>query len=93
METRPPPLHGVVVIDLGQVYQGPYAGLLLAKAGATVIKVEPPRGEPLRVREAVGGGASLPLAMLNSNKQRGYRWHKQENKFCTVESGGGIMKG
>jgi crotonobetainyl-CoA:carnitine CoA-transferase CaiB-like acyl-CoA transferase len=57
------------VIDMGQVYQGPYAGLLLAKAGATVIKVEPPRGEPLRVREAVGGGASLPLAMLNSNKR------------------------
>ena len=69
MNTRPPPLDGVVVIDLGQVYQGPYAGLLLAKAGATVIKVEPPRGEPLRVREAVGGGASLPLAMLNSNKR------------------------
>jgi CoA:oxalate CoA-transferase len=69
MDARPPPLDGVVVIDLGQVYQGPYAGLLLAKAGATVIKVEPPHGEPLRVREAVGGGASLPLAMLNSNKR------------------------
>jgi CoA:oxalate CoA-transferase len=68
-ETRPPPLDGVVVIDLGQVYQGPYAGLLLAKAGANVIKVEPPRGEPLRVREALGNGASLPLAMLNSNKR------------------------
>src|SRR5580658_5756381 len=69
METRPPPLQGITVIDLGQVYQGPYAGLLLAKAGASVIKVEPPRGEPLRVREAIGGGASLPLAMLNSNKR------------------------
>jgi crotonobetainyl-CoA:carnitine CoA-transferase CaiB-like acyl-CoA transferase len=66
---RPPPLTGVCVLDFGQVYQGPYAGLLLAKAGATVIKIEPPRGEPLRVREAVGGGASLPLAMLNSNKR------------------------
>jgi crotonobetainyl-CoA:carnitine CoA-transferase CaiB-like acyl-CoA transferase len=69
METRPPPLAGVVVLDFGQVYQGPYAGLLLAKAGADVIKIEPPRGEPLRAREAVGGGASLPLAMLNSNKR------------------------
>jgi crotonobetainyl-CoA:carnitine CoA-transferase CaiB-like acyl-CoA transferase len=69
METRPPPLTGVLVLDFGQVYQGPYAGLLLAKSGATVIKIEPPRGEPLRVREAVGGGASLPLAMLNSNKR------------------------
>jgi crotonobetainyl-CoA:carnitine CoA-transferase CaiB-like acyl-CoA transferase len=68
-EPRPPPLAGVVVLDFGQVYQGPYAGLLLAKAGADVIKIEPPRGEPLRAREAVGGGASLPLAMLNSNKR------------------------
>ena len=68
-ETRPPPLSGLTVIDMGQIYQGPYAGLLLAKAGAMVIKVEPPHGEPLRAREAVGGGASLPLAMLNSNKR------------------------
>src|SRR5580704_14864213 len=68
-QTRPPPLTGVVVIDMGQVYQGPYAGFLMAKAGATVIKVEPPGGEPLRAREAIGGGASLPLAMLNSNKR------------------------
>jgi crotonobetainyl-CoA:carnitine CoA-transferase CaiB-like acyl-CoA transferase len=67
--SRPPPLTGVTVIDLGQIYQGPYAGLLLAKAGARVIKVEPRHGEPLRAREAVGGGASLPLAMLNSNKR------------------------
>ena len=62
-------MTGVTVIDLGQVYQAPYATLLMAKAGARVIKVEPPRGEPLRVREALGGGASLPLAMLNSNKR------------------------
>jgi CoA:oxalate CoA-transferase len=69
MTARPPPLDGVTVIDLGQVYQGPYAAFLMAKAGARVIKVEPRHGEPLRAREAVGGGASLPLAMLNSNKR------------------------
>lgn len=68
-EARGQPLAGIRVIDLGQVYQGPYAGLLLAKAGADVIKVEPPHGEPLRAREAVGGGASLPHALLNSNKR------------------------
>ena len=58
------PLEGVVVLDLGQVYQGPYAGFLLAMAGARVIKVEPPGGETLRAR-----GASLPFAMLNSSKE------------------------
>jgi crotonobetainyl-CoA:carnitine CoA-transferase CaiB-like acyl-CoA transferase len=44
------PLAGIVVLDFGQVYQGPYATLLMAKAGADVIKIEPPQGEPLRRR-------------------------------------------
>ena len=32
------PLAGIVVLDFGQVYQGPYATLLMAKAGADVIQ-------------------------------------------------------
>ena len=48
------PLAGITVVDLGQVYQGPYATLLMAKAGAEVIKVEPLTGEPLRHRIAAG---------------------------------------
>ena len=28
------PLAGITVLDFGQVYQGPYATLLMAKAGA-----------------------------------------------------------
>ena len=63
------PLAGITVVDLGQVYQGPYATLLMAKAGADIIKIEPPTGEPLRLRTALGRGASLPFAMLNSNKR------------------------
>ncbi len=62
------PLAGVTVIDLGQIYQGPYATLLMAKAGAHVIKVEPLKGEPARLRAAVGMSATFPFAMLNSNK-------------------------
>ena len=62
------PLEGIVVIDLSQIYNGPYATFLMAASGATVIKVEPPSGEPLR-RRSVVGGAALPFAMLNSNKQ------------------------
>lgn len=63
------PLAGITVIDLGQIYQGPYAGLLLAKAGADVIKVEQPAGEPARARAPAGKSTSLPMAMLNSNKR------------------------
>lgn len=61
------PLDGVTVIDLSQIYNGPYATFLLATSGAAVIKVEPPGGESLRRRGAVGG-AALPFAMLNACK-------------------------
>jgi crotonobetainyl-CoA:carnitine CoA-transferase CaiB-like acyl-CoA transferase len=64
------PLAGITVLDFGQIYQGPYATLLMAKAGADVIKIEPPGGEPLRRRAiAAGGETTLPMAMLNANKR------------------------
>ena len=55
-------------MDLGQIYNGSYAGFLLAHAGADVVKVEPPRGDPLRTR-AADGSKPLAFAMLNSNKR------------------------
>jgi CoA:oxalate CoA-transferase len=60
-------LEGIKVVDLTQIYQGPYAAFLLAMAGADVVKVEPKDGERLRR----GGGADTPMAfaMLNSNKK------------------------
>src|SRR5215472_9495570 len=63
------PLAGVTVLDFGQVYQGPYATLLMAKAGADVVKIEPPNGEPLRRRAPPGKSTTFPIAMLNSNKR------------------------
>jgi CoA:oxalate CoA-transferase len=83
------PLSDVTVIDFGQIFQGPYASLLLAKAGAFVIKVEPRQGEPGRRRADPGKSATLPFAMLNQNKHavtlnlkhdRG-----RELLFCMVE--------
>src|SRR5271166_2311835 len=62
------PLAGITVLDFGQIYQGPYATALLARAGADVIKIEPPSGEPLR-RNPAGPGTRLAFAMLNSNKR------------------------
>jgi CoA:oxalate CoA-transferase len=62
------PLAGITVIDFGQIYQGPYATLLMAKAGAFVVKVEPRHGEPGRRRAAPGKSSTLPFAMLNQNK-------------------------
>lgn len=62
------PLAGVTVLDLTQLYNGPYATFLLAMAGATVVKIEPTGGEHLR-RRGVVGGAALPFAMLNGGKK------------------------
>jgi len=62
------PLRCVTVVDLGQIYNGSYATFLMAQAGARVVKIEPREGEHLRKRGNVGG-AGLPFAMLNSNKQ------------------------
>ncbi len=60
-------LTGIRVLDLTQIYQGPYASFLMAMAGAEIVKVEPQGGERLRR----GGGKDTPLAfaMLNSNKR------------------------
>lgn len=67
MNARALPLAGVTVVDLGQIYNGPYCSFLLAMAGARVIKIEAKGGEHLR-RRSVVGGAAVAFAMLNSNK-------------------------
>jgi formyl-CoA transferase len=61
------PLAGIRVLDLTQIYNGPYATFLMAMAGAEVIKVEPIGGEYLRRRDA-SSGAAMPFAMLNACK-------------------------
>lgn len=62
------PLAGYRIIDLGQIYNGPYCTLLLALLGAEVIKVEPLQGEIVRQRDRVSR-MPYPYLMLNSNKK------------------------
>jgi CoA:oxalate CoA-transferase len=62
------PFAGVRVLDLTQIYNGPYATFLMAQGGAEVIKIEPPGGEHLRKRQGASG-AAMPFAMLNANKR------------------------
>lgn len=61
MTSPAPHLDGLTVLDLTQIYNGPYATFLMAQAGAEVIKVEPPGGEFLRRRDAKSG-AGVPFA-------------------------------
>lgn len=62
------PFEGLLVVDLGQIYNGPYCGLMFAYLGADVIKVEPPRGELLRYRSEADM-ESREFMMLNSSKR------------------------
>ena len=51
-DTAPAPidaLHGVRVVEMGQLIAGPFAAKTLGDFGADVIKIEPPDGgDPLR---------------------------------------------
>lgn len=66
LHSTPLPLTGVRVLDLGHVFQGPYATFLMAMAGADIIKIEPPRGDMMRKRARDG---DYPFRALNGCKR------------------------
>jgi crotonobetainyl-CoA:carnitine CoA-transferase CaiB-like acyl-CoA transferase len=63
------PLSGILVLDFTTLLPGPLAALMLAEAGAEVIKIERPGGEDLRRFPPVVNGESAPFALLNRGKQ------------------------
>ena len=63
------PLEGSFVLDFSTLLPGPLATLLLAEAGAEVIKIERPRGEDLRSWEPRWGTDSVHFALLNRGKK------------------------
>lgn len=65
-----PPLNELLVLDFSTLLPGPLANLILAEAGARVIKIErPDGGDAMRTYEPVVDGESLVFAMLNRGKQ------------------------
>ncbi|HTG24284.1 MAG TPA: CaiB/BaiF CoA-transferase family protein [Reyranella sp.] len=68
MET-PQALAGLTVLDLSTRLPGPLATLMLAQAGARVIKIERPPGEELRGFEPRLDGLSAHYAWLNRGKE------------------------
>ena len=63
------PLSGILVLDFTTLLPGPLATLLLAEAGAEVIKIERPGGEDMRRYEPRFDGESAMFALLNSGKK------------------------
>jgi crotonobetainyl-CoA:carnitine CoA-transferase CaiB-like acyl-CoA transferase len=63
-------LHGVRVLDFTTLLPGPLATLWLAEAGAIVLKIEPPGGDPMRhVGARTSAGTSTAFELLNRGKQ------------------------
>jgi alpha-methylacyl-CoA racemase len=64
------PLQGLKVLDFSTTLPGPLASLMLAEAGADVIKVERrDGGDPGRFNKPQIDGESLQFAMLNKGKR------------------------
>lgn len=64
------PLEDVVVLDFSSLVPGPLATLILAEAGARIIKVERPgSGEEMRSYHPRWAGESSNFALLNRNKE------------------------
>jgi alpha-methylacyl-CoA racemase len=73
------PLSGVLVLDFTTLLPGPLATLMLAEAGAEVIKVERPGGEDMRVMPPRFDGEAAVFALLNRGKKSVVADLKNEN--------------
>ena len=62
-------LSDITVLSLEQAVAAPYCGLLLAEAGARVIKVERPEGDFARDYDNGANGESCIFAWLNRGKE------------------------
>ena len=64
------PLDGLLVLDLSRLLPGPFATLLLADLGATVLKIEDTQGgDYARYFPPLGGSMSAVFAALNRDKR------------------------
>ena len=62
-------LEGITVISVEQAVAGPYCGMLLADAGARVIKFERPGGDFARIYDRWAEGESAIFIWLNRGKE------------------------
>jgi crotonobetainyl-CoA:carnitine CoA-transferase CaiB-like acyl-CoA transferase len=70
------PLDDIRVVDLSRALAGPYATMMMADAGADVIKVEPPGGDDSR--------GWLPYVDRNGYRESAYYMSANRNKRSVV---------
>lgn len=63
------PLEGIRVLEFSEIIAGPFCGTLLGDMGASIIKVEPPEGEPWRLIAEFVPKESHWYLSLNRNKR------------------------
>ncbi|WP_299363905.1 CoA transferase [uncultured Paracoccus sp.] len=63
------PLDGLRVIDLTRVLSGPFCTMILGDLGADIVKIEPPKGDPVRAQGTMTEGHSGYFAGFNRNKR------------------------
>jgi crotonobetainyl-CoA:carnitine CoA-transferase CaiB-like acyl-CoA transferase len=63
------PLEGIRVIDAATLFAGPLAATFLGDFGADVIKVEHPKGDPIRTHGHAKDGVPLWWKMVGRNKR------------------------
>lgn len=69
MEVMATALDGVRVLDFTEYGAGPFCSMMLGDLGGDVIKIEPPRGDSLRLWGPMQEGMSAPFLQLNRNKR------------------------
>ena len=62
-------LAGLKVLDVSTLFAGPLAATMLGDFGADVVKVEHPRGDPVRSHGANKDGVGLWAKVVNRNKR------------------------
>jgi crotonobetainyl-CoA:carnitine CoA-transferase CaiB-like acyl-CoA transferase len=62
-------LSGLRVLDAATLFAGPLAAMLLGDFGADVIKIEHPRGDPIRTHGHSKDGVGLWAKVVNRNKR------------------------
>ena len=82
------PLSGLLVLDFTTLLPGPLATLMLAEAGAEIIKIERPGGEEMRAhanrRKRVFGGLMIVEQVFGGVIAAGAfdAWRRKGEKAC-----------